>query len=316
LAELQPQYAVPAESSENRRLFGAALASGSSLSAALGTAKIGVFAVQAEAIAREQKDVPTLVGALLMKAVGTAASGSLAEAGSYHQEINSLIPTLGHTWLKAMTLVSFGAVAISPNADGIKIGWERWEIGMAMLRQGGDFLGLAFGHQNASAFAFLFKNPAKAQYHAQRSLAIYEELGNTHDVNSPRSRLADLARQRGDLEQATPLYKQVVIGWRNVGQYGAMARCLECLAFIGRARAKTAGDESQSQWLARSATLLGVAAAIRHDHNSPMNMFERPEYKEELAKLKQTTGERAFQEAWITGQGMDPDQAIQYMQEF
>jgi len=316
LAERQPQFAVSEESSEERRLLGAALACGSNLSAALGTAKIGVFAVQAEAIAREQKDVPTLVAALLMKAVATYASGSLAEAGSYHQEINSLIAKLGHSFLKAMTLVSFGAVAISPNADGMKKGWESWKNGMAMFRQGGDFSGLAFGHQTASGVAFIFKIPAKVQYHAERSLEIYDELGDAHGVNIPRSRLADLARQRGELDQATSLYKQVVIGWRNVGQYGAMARCLECLAFIGHARAMMAGDESQTQWLRRSMTFLSVAAAIRQDHNSPMNLFERPEYVDELAKIKEAAGARGFQEAWNAGQSMDPDQVIVFMQEF
>ena len=316
MAESQPQYMVSEAPSENRRLLGAALASASYLSASLGTAKIGNFAVQAEAIAREQKDVPMLVAALLMKAVATFASGSLAAASGYHQEIISLTTTMGHTWLKAQALVSFGSVTISPNADGIKKAWENWESGMAMFRQSGDFSGLAFGHQVAGGVAYLFKNPAKAQFHSERALAIYEELGNTHDINSPRSRLADLARQRGDLDQASTLYKQVVIGWRNVGQYGAMARCLECLAFIGHARAMTAGGESRSQWLTRSVTFLSVAAAIRQDHNSPMNMFEQPEYKDELARIKQATGERAFQEAWKTGQVMDPDQAINFMQEF
>jgi hypothetical protein len=187
---------------------------------------------------------------------------------------------------------------------------------MAMLRKGGDFPGLAFGHQNASGAAFILNDPVKAQYHAERSLALFEELGDAHGVNSPRSRLADLARQRGDLDQATSLYKEVVIGWRNVGQYGAMARCLECLAFIGRARGQTAGDESRSQWLTRSATLLGVAAAIRQDHNSPMNVLERPGYDDELSNIKKAAGERAFQEAWKTGQAMNPDQAILFMQEY
>ncbi len=316
LAESQAQYAASSVSSENRRLLGAALASAAILSAGLGTAGTGEFGLRAEKIAREQEDTPTLVTALSMRGVGAGASGTLAEIGVYHREITPLIATLESNWLTAQILVSFGAVAVSPNAAGIKKSWENWERGMAMFRQSGDLLGLAFGHQLAAGAAILFNNPAKAQIHSERSLALYEEVGNLHDANSPRSKLADLARQRGDLDQATSLYQQVVVGWRNVGQFGAMARCLECLSFIGRVRASQAEDTMSAKWLSRSATLLGFAEAIRQDHNSPMNIFERREYEEELALIRQATGEKDFEKDWKVGQAMDSDQAILFMQDF
>jgi hypothetical protein len=168
----------------------------------------------------------------------------------------------------------------------------------------------------AGGASFILNDPDKAQYHAEHALELYDELGDTHMANGPRSMLANLARQHGDLDRATLLYKEIITGWRNVGQYGAMARCLECLAFIGRVRASESEDDSRALWLARSATLLGSAEIIRREYDSPMNVLERPEYEEEFAKIRQAAGEKEFHKAWKMGQAMLPDQAIDFIKEF
>jgi hypothetical protein len=187
---------------------------------------------------------------------------------------------------------------------------------MAMFRKSGDLPGMAFGHQNAAGAAYLFNDLSRTQYHAQRSLTLYEELGDAHGANSPRSRLADVARQRGDLDQAAALYKEAVVGWRNVGQYGAMARCLECLAFIAHDLSQKIRAEERTQWLRSSTSLLGAADAFRQAYNSPMNVFERREYDERLARIQKDAGDSLFTETWRMGQDMDPDQAILSLQEF
>jgi hypothetical protein len=314
-AESSPDFVGPAATAENRRLLGNALATASYLSLTLGTAMAGDYSVRGIAIAREQDDENTLVLALMMGTAAAIATGDFDSARQNFQEFFPLVTNMDPSWTKGMALTSFGLIFVSLTADGLAGAWEEWETGMVMFRQSGEFWGLAYGHQMAAQIAFHTGDPAKAQYHAKRSIDIYTEFGETHMVNTPRSLLADLARQRGEIDEATSLYREVVSGWRNVGQYGAMARCLECMAFVGNARAGSAGDESRSQYFIRSATLLGVAEAIRQAHNSPMTASEETEYGEELALIKEAAGESTFKNAWLRGQVMDPDQAVAFAQE-
>lgn len=316
LAESQSQFNNPEASAENRRLLGLALATASNLCLVLGNDKVHEYASQAAAIAREQDDVPTLVMALTLAASAEGSSGDIDAARRHYQELNPLLANLGQIWIKAVAMVTLGNLRIQPNAAEIIKAWDDWELGMLLFRRSGDIWGLALGHNMAGGASFILNDPDKAQYHAEHALELYDELGDTHMANGPRSMLANLARQHGDLDRATLLYKEIITGWRNVGQYGAMARCLECLAFIGRVRASESEDDSRALWLARSATLLGSAEIIRREYDSPMNVLERPEYEEEFAKIRQAAGEKEFHKAWKMGQAMLPDQAIDFIKEF
>jgi hypothetical protein len=164
----------------------------------------------------------------------------------------------------------------------------------------------------AARVSFSRADFAKAEYHARRSLELYTDFGEVHTINMPRSMLADLARQRNDYDQAEPLYMDAVVGWRNVGQFGAVARCLESLAFASLARAMDAGDDNRPKYLSRSAILLGAADAVRQIRNTPMNAFEQSEYETKLPQIKALAGEKRFSEAWQQGQRMDLDQAAAF----
>ena len=61
--------------------------------------------------------------------------------------------------------------------------------------------------------------------------------------NMNRSGLADVAWRSGDYATAEMLYTEALSAWRRSGNRGAMARILECLAFVAKARAQSgAGD--------------------------------------------------------------------------
>jgi tetratricopeptide (TPR) repeat protein len=302
-------------SPEQRRMYGAGLAAASDLSLILGMGETAYdYATRAIDITRETDNMPSHLMALLMAAVTSSFSGRLKEAAAYNEQITSLTSTMPPNWFKALSLISFSTVLRFPNPDGVELSWKNWEEGMAMLRQGGDLWGLGFGHAMASGAAFVFKDPDKACFHAQRSLEIFGDYGDAYTANIPRSRLADLARQRGDLEEATALYKQVIAGWRDATQFGAMARCVECLAFVGRAKAQDPGSDSQTGWLSFAATLLGAAATLRTDHKAAMTFLEQAEFDDEVEKLKSLAGEEPFQQNWQRGQRMDPDQIVVFSQ--
>ncbi len=108
------------------------------------------------------------------------------------------------------------------------------------------------------------------------------------------------------------MYRQVLRVWRDVGNYGAIARCMECLGFIARARAEKAENHEKIADLERAAQLLGAAESIRTSYLSPMTAEERPEYDAEVVAAQAILSNEAFRAAWQRGHRLDLDQAITF----
>jgi len=311
-AESSQEYKGPEASVENNRLFGQVMVGAANLGLFLGQSKTIDYADRGAAIAREQGDLANQVWSLVPAIARADIMGDEKSVYQYYQELSPLLPDLDPGWIKALALTSFGLKFAAVMGDSVEKAWEDWEIGMAMFRQGGEFWGLAFGYRMAALVSFEGGEFVKAQHFAERSLSLFTEIGDEGIINVVRSLLADAARQRGDLDQAVRYYNEAISGWRNRDRYGALARCLECLAFVNKNRAQAAGADSRFFWLSHAATLLGAAAAIRRVHNTPMTPPERTEFDEELAMIKETAGESAFNKAWLRGQVMDSDQAVAF----
>jgi hypothetical protein len=106
------------------------------------------------------------------------------------------------------------------------------------------------------------------------------------------------------------MFLEILQIWRDMGNAGAAARCLECLAFM--ARVQTPNHRERDAQLAYATTLLGAADALRRANNAPMTAREEPEYEAELTAIKTAAGEQTFQSAWRRGQQMTLDQAITF----
>ena len=77
---------------------------------------------------------------------------------------------------------------------------------------------------------------------------------------------------------------------------------LECFAFI-------AGAQEQ---LSRAARLFGAAEALRENTHLPMAPYERPEYEQHLAAIREHLDSDAFSVAWAEGRRITMEQAIAY----
>ena len=106
------------------------------------------------------------------------------------------------------------------------------EEAIALAAETGNrwFSGMA--RQNLALIATLQGAYDEASRHLEASLAILTEMGDRHFANVATSALADIARLSGDRERARLLYRQVMLTWRDFANLGAIARCLECLAFL------------------------------------------------------------------------------------
>jgi predicted ATPase/class 3 adenylate cyclase len=165
---------------------------------------------------------------------------------------------------------------------------QPWDVVNAMT-------GIAYGQ-------FFQGNYVEARPRFEAALKGFRELGDKQFANSMQSMLAEIAKQEGDYPRALSLFTEVILTWREMGHRGAVARCLESIAFIANA---------QNQ-LKRSARLLGAANALRTASVALMRGPEQVEYDRELAALHAKLDDAAFAIEWSTGQALSMNQAVDY----
>jgi tetratricopeptide (TPR) repeat protein len=135
-----------------------------------------------------------------------------------------------------------------------------------------------------------------------RSLAVFQEYGDLHFSNVARSGLAETARQEKDFSQAIRLYLETITAWQEFGNLGAIARCLECLAFIAGDLAQTQTGPAERQTLLRCAgVLLGAAETLRESSGSAMTHEERLEYDQRVPVVQSLAPQEVFKDGWLQG---------------
>ncbi len=143
-------------------------------------------------------------------------------------------------------------------------------------------------------------NEARARY--RECIELFGEAGDRHFGNVARSGLAETERLGGNPRAAVPLYGKTILEWRELGNRGGIARCIECLAFIATGN----GD------LKRAGRLFGAAEALREASGSPMTRDEVIEYNREVAVLRSKTDENTWRPAWEEGRALSMDRAIAF----
>lgn len=178
-----------------------------------------------------------------------------------------------------------------------------------------DELGLtteAAGMRYGFAYvAMVRKQYTEARLRFKDALKFYRAVGDIQFENMALSGLADVARLQGDWPEAVELYRQVLALWTKMGHRGAIARVLECLAFITSAQGRATMPPDTAR-LKAAATLLGAGDALRQAASSPMVPEERTEYGPELAAVQSALEQDTFEAAWTAGRAMSQEQAISY----
>ena len=141
---------------------------------------------------------------------------------------------------------------------------------------------------------------ASARKPLQEAIMLFQATRNHHMLHVGRSLLADIARQSGDVHDAEALYRQVIVGWRERGQFGALARCIECLGFIAHTEGKNI----------RAVHLFVAAAYVRDSSQTPMTEIEEAEYIEHARQLRIELGATAFEKARENSATLNVEQAV------
>ena len=89
-----------------------------------------------------------------------------------------------------------------------------------------------------------------AEHSLQRSLSLYEELGDESGIAASLNALAVAARDRGDYASAQANFERSLACWRLLSDRLAIARCLHNLANVVKVR----GDYPRARWALGEAT--------------------------------------------------------------
>jgi predicted ATPase/class 3 adenylate cyclase len=310
LAEGHPLFANPEAPDENRILLGRAWISAATV--ASGARKLHLtieYAKRSASIAEELGDQATLTFANTFIKMATGFSGGKKIIQSWLDEDYDLVMRFGKNYHKAICLAFWGSAQFLVTGEYTQESRERWEKGMEMLRRGGDLWTQGTLLQVAADLNLFRGKTVQAKRMAEQVQEIFMELGDKYAATPARSLLADLARQQGDLGEATRLYRETMISWRDSGRADAGVRTMESLAYIMHAEAQEEKSETRQTRLVYAAKLLGAADAIRQRINRPVNFVDKEEYARELAEIKAEAGESVFLSSWEEGQSLDLDSA-------
>jgi hypothetical protein len=180
---------------------------------------------------------------------------------------------------------------------------------MSEVGQGEDTYAVAMMCMTLAFIAYSSREFSDAQQYFAKSNALFTRYNDRQFMNITRGGLADVARQMGDLEQAESIYLEIIKVWVMIGNRGAVARVLECLAAVALIRARET-EGYKAVLLQHSANLFGAADTVRKVSNSDMTGQEKPEYEDWLDELRQNLAPDQFSSAWTAGSRLSQAQAL------
>jgi predicted ATPase/class 3 adenylate cyclase len=254
-------------------------------------------------LARQLEDVIWLVRSLNFLGLASAFLGDESLAFSSLEEGESLCRKWNYEQELAAILQSLAYITLEIRGQRAVEQVQAYLEESLSISQGSVNLNaLVMTEGTLAQLAFYKGNFQEARKHADRMLALHEEMGDQLSITGHNSEVAHVLRQSGNLEEARDLYKTTIQEWRDFGHRGAVAHQLECLAYI--AKAKEQGEHA--------VRLMGAAAALREVSSSPMTPNEQTLYDRELAELRTGLDEPDFAALWAEGRNMTMDQAIAY----
>ena len=252
-------------------------------------------------LARQIGDSRQLARLLGTLALAAAFLGELTLARASAEESETINRQMGD---KAALMVALGAranLALLARTDEARAP-AYLEEAVALARESGLPWASAISLFNLARIAAQQGDVATARQRFEECAVISREMGDRRLVNSCHSELAHTLRRHGDLDEAFSLYRKTILGWQELGHRAAVARELECFAFIAGAQGK----------LERAARLFGAAEALREVCGTPMTPMERVEYDQALSNLSAQMNEAAYASAWAGGRAMTTEKVIAY----
>ena len=139
----------------------------------------------------------------------------------------------------------------------------------------------------------------RAEALAEEALALARKIGHAWVITLALGVLAHIAGQRDDTARAVPLYEESLALSRSLGDMRGVAGTLGGIAAIVLARGQPE----------RAARLLGAARALG-DRVGVAHLAHHLYYERVIAAARARLDERAFTDAWASGQALSLEQAL------
>jgi tetratricopeptide (TPR) repeat protein len=264
---------------------------------------------EATGLMRKSADRQGLAPALGLLSMASASQGDAKRASEYSKESIELAEATGDKSTLAMDYGVLGRFAFELDRD-IPKARAYLQRAIEIERELNFGWGMGLGLWQLAAMSSEEGDFDKARSLLAESMELFEAEGNRQFVNGTRSHLADVARAQGDYKTAIELYGEALRTWRDLGNLGAAARCIECLAFVVIGQSAGSDVANRKDLLKRAARMFGAAAALRESSASNMEPHERAEYERELAKLSAELDDGSLKAAWAEGHSLPIEQAI------
>jgi tetratricopeptide (TPR) repeat protein len=172
-----------------------------------------------------------------------------------------------------------------------------------MFRDISEDWGLSFVLNNLGEVARVKGNYEEAYGYYKESEALLRATGDKGDLARLVHTLGYIASHKGDDGQAEAQFRESLAMFRRLGNKRGIA---ECIAGLASLRAKQGKSKVGAQMLAAAEALLGESGAAWWP-------ADRVEVDRTRALLESALEKDEFTELWTTGQSMTLDQAIAFV---
>lgn len=238
--------------------------------------------------------------------------GQEEEAFALAREAAALARQTGDEMIIGRSLAALGSIMLRIQHDP-PAALQYLEKSVVLTRNSGDIGFLATPLLVLSQVAIESGDYEKARERAQEGITLAGEFRSWGLQDNFRTKIAEIHRLKGEYAQAVAIYRRVVPIWREFGNLGAMARCIECLAYIEIHRGKNFNGLEREQTLSRACRLMGAAEAVRQNPEAIMPPFEKAEYQREVALLRSLMDGETFAAAWSEGRAMSVEEAEDFV---
>jgi predicted ATPase/DNA-binding SARP family transcriptional activator len=245
---------------------------------------------------------PAALRARALTGAGTMAwlQRDMARAIAYHEDSLTLYRAVGDQHGMAESLNNLGIQALV--LRNFEQALPPLQESLQLYRALGDKFGIANALNSLGSLAKYSGDPERAVVWYTESLAFYRELDHQGWIAGTLHNLALVATDQGHFEQAMLFNKESLRMLRQFGEKPAFPDQFESFAAV-------LGAQRQPE---RAVRLLGAAAALRDEFQTPIFPVDQPDYERILALARAQLDEAAFATAWAEGQAMTVEQAIAY----
>jgi len=259
------------------------------------------IAEESVALLRQNEDKKELANSLLTLAFALEFLGERLQAEATLKESIAIARSEKNAYALTSALNNLTRVTLDLHGDSEAA--ERYaEEALRVSQEAGLEWAVAVAYEMKGVIALHRKNDEKARALFEQAFHAYEAIGSHFNVLIVKSNLAHMERELGNDARALDLYRETIVGFRDVGQIGAVAHQLECFGFIALA-------QNHPQ---RTLQLFAAASALREKAGTLMTPDEQIYYDEQLRLLRQNLSSDEFRKAWENGCVMAMEQAIEF----